>query len=176
MEKKIIIFTLLLFLLLAPFALSESITALKVPTSVPLNQGVTATGLYVPDGNVYANKLCSFYFLDSQSNLVIRADDQFTDATGRFALPPFNVNEPLFQRENQYFLHVVCGTGTADANFSILQKQEVFDVFGFKFFPQAFVLDTKYFTDPATSGLLTMIAVVLIMVGGAVIALWKMKM
>ena len=147
MEKKIIIVFALFVLLLNSFAFAETIAGFKVPATVPLNQGITATGLYVPDGNIYANKLCSFYFLDTQNNLVIRADDQYTDATGRFAMPPFTVTEPLFQRDNNYLIHVVCGTGTATGSFVIAQKQEAVDVLGYKLFPQAIGWDMKYWTD-----------------------------
>jgi hypothetical protein len=147
MEKKIILFVCLALFLLAPLAFAESITGYKVPSSVPLNQGITATGLYVPDGNIYANKLCSFYFFDTQNNLVSRADDQFTDATGRFALPSFVLTEPLFQRDNNYLLNTVCGTGTATSSFVVAQKQEAVDVFGWKFFPQGVGWDLKYWTN-----------------------------
>ena len=148
MEKKIILIALLCLFMLTPLCLAESISGFKVPSSVPLNQGVTATGLYVPDGNIYANKLCSFYFLDSQNNLVIRADDQFTDATGRFAMPPFNVTEPLFQRDNNFHIQVTCGTATSTGYFVISQKQEAFDLFGIKFFPQSVGWDLKYLMNP----------------------------
>lgn len=138
----------MLLLLFSSFAFAESIAGFKVPANVPLNQGITATGLYVPDGNTYANKLCSFYFLDSNNNLVIRADDQFTDATGRFAMPPFTITEPLFQRDNNYSIQVTCGTGSATSYFLIAQKQEAFDLFGYKFFPQSVGFDLKYLMNP----------------------------
>jgi membrane protein insertase Oxa1/YidC/SpoIIIJ len=144
MEKKIIIVALLLLALLLPFSFAESIASYKVPSSVPLNQGVTATGLYVPDTNIYSNKLCSFYFLDSESNLITRADDQLTDATGRFAMPPFTLTEPLFQRDGNFSLMTVCGTATATDSFVVAQKQEAFDIAGFKFFPQSVGWDMKY--------------------------------
>lgn len=147
MEKKIILFLVFAIFLLSPFAFAESIAGYKVPATVPLNQGITATGLYVPDGNVYANKICSFYFLDTQNNLVTRADDQFTDATGRFAMPAFTITEPLFQRDNNYLIHTVCGTATATGSFVIAQKQEAVDLFGWKFYPQGVGWDLKYWTQ-----------------------------
>lgn len=144
MEKKIILFALFCLFLALPFNFAESITSYKVPSSTPLNQGITATGLYVPDANIYANKLCSFYFLDSTGNLVQRADDQYTDATGRFAMPPYVLSEPLFVRDGNYSLQAVCGTATATSSFIVSQKQEAFDIAGFKFFPQSVGWDMKY--------------------------------
>jgi hypothetical protein len=170
MEKKIIFVAVLLLFLLLPFASAESITSYKVPSSVPLNQGITATGLYVPDTNIYANKFCSFYFLDSESNLITRADDQLTDATGRFAMPPFTLTEPLFQRDGNFSLMTVCGTATATDSFVVAQKQEAIDVFGTKFFPQSVAFDMRYWTN---SDYVFAIMWVLIAVGFLAFVLYK---
>lgn len=153
MEKKNPYYCLMILLLflVVPLVSAESIVYYKVPSSVPLNQGITATGFFVPDNNMYANKLCSFYFLDSQNNPIIRASDYYTDATGRFFLPPYTITEPLFQRDQNYLLMTTCGTATATSNFLIGQKQEALDLFGLKIYPQAFTLDLMYFKDPNNS-------------------------
>jgi hypothetical protein len=152
MEKKTKFLGIILLLLLCvPFISAESIAFYKVPASVPLNQPITATGVFVPDGNVYANKLCSFYFFDSQNNLLMQSTDQYTNATGRFAMPGVQITEPLFQRGQTYILHTECRTASADANFLVEQRQEVFSISGFAIYPQAFILDLLYFKDPQVS-------------------------
>lgn len=169
MEKKTKFLGIILLLLLClPFISAESIAFYKVPSSVPLNQSITATGVFVPDGNVYANKLCSFYFFDSQNNLLLQATDYYTNATGRFAMPGVEITEPLFQRGMTYVLHTECRTATADANFLVEQRQELFSISGFAIYPQAFILDLLYFKDPAVSVTLFFMgifAIIIIVVG-----------
>lgn len=148
MNKKILVLIALLFCLTIGFA--DSITNYVVPSSVPLNQEVTATGLF--DGNAgKENIICSFYLVDLQGNLVYRATDQYTTATGRFAMKGKILTEPKFVREQTYTLHTECGFATADANFLVAQKQEWFSVGGFNFFPQSLPFDLLYFKDTNNS-------------------------
>lgn len=125
MEKKTAILILLLLCFFIPFVSSESITYYKVPPTVYLDQTITATGLFVPDNNVYANKLCSFYFLDSNNYLVTQVTDYYTNATGRFAMPPFKITEPLFKRDNNYLVLSVCGTAQASSLFTVTQRESI---------------------------------------------------
>jgi hypothetical protein len=142
--KKLLILVLLLFCL--SFAFADTITAYSVPTSIPLNQKITATGLY--DSNSTKNQvLCSFYFFDEASKLVHRASDQYTIATGRFSMVGTTLSEPTFVRGQTYNLRTECGGATADANFSVGQKQEAFNILGYKFYPQGVTMDFLYFKD-----------------------------
>lgn len=149
--KKIILVAMALILLAMPsFA---DITNYSVPDEMPLNQGITATGKSLDDTNTpHVNQLCSFYFLKASDGILIdRASDQYTDKTGRFAMPQFYLNEPDFIRGKTYTLKTICGSNEADQNFSVVQKQEAFNLGGFAFYPQAFVLDILYWTNPLNS-------------------------
>lgn len=151
-KKVILAFFMLLMLALPTFA---SIQEYSVPSEMPLNLEITATGISVNDTNVpNVNQLCSFYFLDADSgNLVDRMTDQYTDQTGRFSMPKFKITEPDFIRGKNYTLKTTCGSNEKDANFLVLQKQEAFDVLGYKFYPQAFVMDVLYWNDPINSSI-----------------------
>lgn len=138
---------LLLFLLLLAFFVSaDTITNYVVPDAVPLNQEVTATGIYADAGNNHPVVLCSFYILQG-SNLVYRATDQYSTTTGRFSMAGKVLNEPIIVRGQNYTLRSDCGSTSADANFFVGQKQETFDFFGFKFYPQGATMDFLYFKD-----------------------------
>lgn len=124
----------------------DSISGYQVPSNVPLNQKITASGIFDTNG-VRNNVLCSFYFYELNGNLIARATDQYTTTTGRFAMNGTLLKEPTFVRGETYVLRTECGTVYADANFSVGQKQEAFDFFGFKFYPQGTVMDFMYFKD-----------------------------
>ena len=146
MEAKKVILVLLLALVLFPLA-NAQITNYSVPSSVPLNQTVSATGISIDDSNVpVSNQLCSFYFLDSSGNLVDRATDQYTDQTGRFAMFDFQITEPDFQRLQSFTLLTVCGSSEADANFTIDQRQELIPFL--PIYQQGFTLDLLFWTNP----------------------------
>ena len=99
---------------------ADSITQYSVPSNVPLNQKITATGLF--DSNAGKNGiLCSFYFFDSNNNFIYRASDQYTTSTGRFTLIGTTLTEPLFKRGKEYILSTECGGITSDANFFVGQ-------------------------------------------------------
>lgn len=149
-KKIILAFFMLVILALPTFA---SIQEYSVPSEMPLNLEITATGISVNDINVpNVNQLCSFYFLSSDSgNLIDRMTDQYTDQTGRFSMPKFKITEPDFIRGKNYTLKTTCGSNEEDATFIVTQKQEAFDIFGYKFYPQAFVMDVLYWNDPINS-------------------------
>jgi len=143
--KKFLFVLLLLFL--APFFLADSIEGFKLPSNVPLNQGITASGIYVdssPEG-----VLCSFYFFNSDGTPITRASDQYTDSSGRFFLPSFPINEPIFQRYLDYNLTVVCGTASETNIFNVSQRQEFLT--GVPIYPQAMPLDLLYWADEENS-------------------------
>lgn len=141
--KKLFFAALLLFSLLLPAgAFADSIGSYVVPETVPLNQQVTATGVF-SNGDVNG-VLCSFYFLDAETQaLVGRATDQYTDGTGRFALPGYVITEPRFVRGELITLKSACGTAEADANFLISQRQDVFP----GIYPQGLALDLHFWTE-----------------------------
>lgn len=142
--KKILFLIVLVFCVNLAFA--DTITNYSVPDSAPLNQKITATGVY--DSNGIKNQiLCSFYFFDDANKLVYRASDQYTVATGRFTMIGTTLSEPIFVRGQTYNLQTECGGAIANANFSVGQKQEAFDFFGYKFYPQGVTMDFLYFKD-----------------------------
>lgn len=165
--KKAFILMILLLCFSFTFAFADVINDYSVPTNAPLNQKITATGLF--DSNAGKNNiLCSFYFLDSESKLVYRASDQYTVASGRFTMVGTMMSEPLFVRGQTYNLHTECGGATADANFSVGQKQEAFTIGGFSFFPQGTTMDFMYLRD---NGLMVFFLFIMIFVFIGVIAL-----
>ena len=170
--KKIILISLLLIMLAMPsFA---SITTYAVPTSMPLNLEITATGKSLDDTNTpNVNELCSFYFIETDSGyLVDRATDQYTDQTGRFAMQKFKLTEPDFIRGQTYTLKSVCGSNEANENFSVTQKQEAFDVFGFALYPQALVMDFLYWNDPVNSTIVFMGILLIVFAGAWLVKIW----
>jgi len=147
--NKLYCFVVLIFLCLvgSVFAFDvDVISEYQVPTNVPLNQKITASGIFDSNG-VSNNVLCSFYFYELNGNLIGRATDQYTTTTGRFAMNGTLMQEPTFVRGQTYTLRTECGTVHADANFDVGQKQEAFDVMGFKFYPQGTVMDFMYLKD-----------------------------
>lgn len=177
MEAKKVILLLLICSLLSLFAMpafADSITNYTIKNQVPLNQNLTITGNFTADSNVNANVLCSFYLQDQYYTLIARADDQYTDSKGNFA-SIFKVTEPDFPRETSFRAKTVCGNAEAIETFTVMQKQEAIDIFGFKFFPQGALLDTKYFTDPANTGILVIIFATILILGGGIVAVWRNK-
>jgi len=165
MEERKVIILVLLALLLLPLA-NASISNYAVPSTIPLNQGITATGQSTNDlNNAVADELCSFYFLDLSGNLIDRASDQYTDQTGRFAMPAFVITEPKFQRFQNFTLKTVCGPNEADANFTIGQRQEILPYV--PLYQEGFTLDMLYWTDEEAF-LFVFYAVVIFIVCGAV--------
>lgn len=170
--KKIILVALLLIMLALPsFA---SITNYAVPSEMPLNLEVTATGLSLDSNSMpNVNQLCSFYFLKASDGILIdRATDQYTDQTGRFAMPKFKLTEPDFIRGQNYTLRTTCGSNQQDANFSVIQKQEAFDIVGFAFYPQAFVMDLLYWNDPLNSTIFFLAVLFSIFAGAWLFHIW----
>jgi len=146
---------------------ADSISDYSVPSNVPLNQAVTAPGVFVDDNNNHADKICSFYLLDSSGNLVDRASDQYTDATGRFAMQKFYLREPDFVRGKEYQLKTVCDGAETDANFSISQKQELAP----GIYPQGVALDLKFWQNPDNSLTAFFLLIIILCVFGAVMLL-----
>lgn len=136
----------LFVLLISAFAFSDTITDYQVPSSVPLNQPITATGVYWDDSNTHSIVLCSFYILED-GKIVYRETDQYSTATGRFAMNGRLLTEPLTVRGEEYTLRSECGTATVDSNFKVDQKQEAINVFGFNWYPQGSMLDLLYLRD-----------------------------
>lgn len=143
MKKAIVILFVVLF---AAIIFSDSITDYSVPVSVPLNQKVTATGLF--DSNSVINNIkCSFYLWDSNGHNIFQATDQYTNNNGRFAMNGKVLTEPDFVRGQTYSLRTECGSAYATADFSVGQKQEAFTILGFSFYPQGGFLDLMYLRD-----------------------------
>lgn len=122
--KKALIF--LFLVLCVSFALSDTITDYTVPSSVPLGNNVTATGLFTATDGNKSGYLCSFYFLDANSGeLIKRATDQYTTSTGRVTMAGFTITEPLFKRGSTYTLKTECGAIGVDANFLVAQRESI---------------------------------------------------
>lgn len=157
------------FLLTFPMVFSvDSITNYVVPTNVPLNQPATATGIF-SDGDING-VLCSFYFLDADTQVILsRATDQYTDGTGRFAMPGYIVREPVFERGNLVTLKTTCGTADADANFIVGQKQEILPGVA----SQGLMLDALYWTDANNSFVLAVVFFLVLFVAAAFLFLYK---
>lgn len=123
MEKKIIL-TMLCLLLLLSFFDASTINNYKVKEEVPLGLNVTATGNYVDTNGLNSGRLCAFYLLDVNSVLINRADDQYTDSLGNFAMF-FSINEPDFKRGSSYQVKTVCGDANSSASFSVEQRESI---------------------------------------------------
>jgi len=173
MEKiKYLVVGLVLFALLGG-ASADTITDYQVPATVPLNQGITASGLFTgTDAN--ADVLCGFLFYDTNSKLVGRASDEYTLGTGRFALPPYEINEPYFSRGQSYRLRTECGGATADANFTVIQKQEALKVGSWYLIPESLTTDWAYWTDTNKSFVVVVSAIILLSLFGMAI-IWFYK-
>ena len=104
----------------------DSIQSYTVKSSVNLNQPVTAFGVFQDDLNLHGDNICSFYLIDSSGVLVDQADDDFTDATGRFAMS-FVLTEPNFKRDSDYNVTVVCGEATDTDSFSVGNFESIAD-------------------------------------------------
>jgi hypothetical protein len=117
------ILTILIFTLLLGQCWSATIVDYAVPASVPLGQKITATGTYTSDINEGIK--CSFYFLDDLNNLVYRATDQYTTATGRFTMTGKTLLEPDFKRAHTYTLQSECGDATAQSTFTVAQREDI---------------------------------------------------
>lgn len=160
MVKKIILFLVLLFLSLNAFA-GQDINFYAVPATIPLNQEITATGVYYIDNNAQSGSLCSFYFLDSTGVLIDRASDQYTTSAGRFAMQPYLITEPDFIRGSSYTLRTECGTAREDYNFQVIQKQEVASIGGLAFYPQSLGLELNYWLNAENSFAVFMLLIII---------------
>lgn len=177
MEAKKIKIAILFCLILSLFAsqaFADSITDYTIKETVPLNQNLTITGTFQADSNINANVLCSFYLQDQTYTLVARADDQYTDSKGNFA-SIFKITEPDFPREQSFRAKTVCGNAEAIETFTIEQKQEFIDIFGYKIYPQGAMLDTKYFMDKENTGIIVIIIATILILGGAIVVIWRNK-
>jgi len=159
----------MIILLISPFFLADTITGYVVTDSVPLNQGVTATGIY--SGDVNFGVLCSFYFFDSNGKPVNRATDQYTDSSGRFFMPAFPVTEPVFQRNRDFNIITTCGTATANDSFFVGQRQEF--ISGVPIYPQALPDDLLYWRDPENSMSLFWLILGIFAIGFMITMFWK---
>jgi len=149
-KKKVSLLLILLLICSSVFAFEpNSIINYSVPNEIPLNLEITATGKSIDNnGLAYVNQICSFYFLTAETGyLVERANDQYTDQTGRFAMTKFKLTEPDFIRGNNYTLKTICGANEIDANFLVIQRQDALDMLGFRLFPQAIGFDLHYWTN-----------------------------
>lgn len=138
MCKKGIFLLLLLFLI--GFAFADSLNNFVVPSSINLGNKITGTAFFVDSNGVNSGELCSFYFLDKDSNVLItRATSEYTTSTGRITLAGFLIQEPLFKRGYEYTLAVECGDATAYSDFNVLQRETI---------AHAGRQEWNYFTDP----------------------------
>lgn len=157
--KRFAVFWLFLFILMG-FVCSATITDYIVPSNIPLNMPMTATGIY-SDVNQISGIKCSFFFFDG-NELIDRATDEYTAGTGRFGLVNYYIREPTFQRGKTYSLRSECGGAFATANFSVGQKEEILEVAGYKLLPDTMANDLLYWNGK--SGLILFIVFVLVLI------------
>lgn len=118
------LFCVMVCLLTPTMVWSDSIVDYTISSEVPLNQFVTVTGAFIDTNSNNAGQLCSFYLKTLDGVLVDRADDQYTDSTGVFAMR-FKVNEPYFKRDNNYSVFTVCGDANTSSNFAVMQRETI---------------------------------------------------
>lgn len=161
MKKFLVLFLILLFAVNVFSA--DAISSYSVKSNVFLNQPVTAFGIFSDDANVNGNTLCSFYLLDSSGVLVDRADDGYTDASGRFSMS-FVVTEPNFDRDSDYNVTVVCGEATDSDSFVVGNFESIADSTAQNF---EFVTDSENVDTLLIVGfiLFLLFAVILVVVG-----------
>lgn len=138
----------LLLVLFFGFVSADAIIDLTLPENIPLNQYVSATGVFQDDEGYNADQLCSFFFWNDLNMPVVRATDEWTNSTGRFSTTSLVLKEPLFERGRTYSLRVECGNTFETAYFVVGQKQEAIDLLGYKVYPQAVGYDMHYWTNP----------------------------
>jgi hypothetical protein len=161
--KKFLI-CLILLISLFGFVSADSISDYLVPSNIPLNMPITATGIY-NNLNEISGVKCSFFFFDG-NELIDRATDEYTAGTGRFGLVNYYIREPTFQRGKTYSLRSECGGAFATADFIVGQKEEVFEIWGFKLLPDSIAQDLLYWNGK--SGLI----IFLIFCGVLLVILW----
>jgi len=151
MESKVKLLVVALALVLVLMGVSaDSIASFNVPTTVPLNQEITATGVFTGD-DVNSDVLCAFLFFDMDDAIITRASDEYTLGTGRFILPGFLISEPTFVRGQSYRLSVECGGAVEDANFYVEQKQELVKVGEFYVMPDIAMSELRWWVDRENS-------------------------
>lgn len=126
MDFKYFNFLVALILLFSFCFASDSITGFVVPSEVKLDQKVTATGFFIDSNAMNEHQLCSFYFLDKDTNILVsRATSEYTTSTGRITLAGFQITEPLFKRGQEYSLVVECGDASAQQDFNVVQRETI---------------------------------------------------
>lgn len=128
MNMKIMLLLIIVIMLVACTGgvFADTISNYSVPASVPLGNNVTATGLFEDSNGLKSGFLCSFYFFEQNTGVLVkRATDQYSTSTGRVTMAGFPINEPLFKRDQNYTLRTECGTTFADANFLVAQRESI---------------------------------------------------
>lgn len=125
--KKLILILLILF---SSFAFADSISNYQVKESVPLEKLLTVTGTFNADSN--ANVLCKFLVLESDGNTVMRLSDEYTFSDGSFYTEK-RIIEPQLRRGQDYNVTTTCGTVSATDTFSVVNREQIVDVFAYEF-------------------------------------------
>lgn len=157
MKKAFFAFALVL---LCSSAMAESITNYTVPRQLPLNENLTIYGKYVGD-TTSADVLCAFYIFDLSNTdinrAVIRLNDLYTFSDGSF-YAQYQATEPLFRRGMDYNAITKCGTTQTGQKFTITQKEDI----AFGIMPQSLAMDMRFWTNPANSFTVFLIAILLL--------------
>lgn len=106
---------------------TETISDLTLNSPIPLDTKLVATGIYNntdSDNSVF----CKFVTYSHDNNKIVeRFTDELTFADGSFYSERLMTEPRYFRDENiltlDYKLTVTCGSASADANFSIEQRQ-----------------------------------------------------
>lgn len=107
---------LVLVLLFSVSANAQSISNYTVSDPTPINSPLSIYGVYSGGTNP---TLCDFYIYWADNNeLQYRATSQYTSGNGVFGTTILTKN-PTFIQGQKYRAYTVCGTASADANFTI---------------------------------------------------------
>jgi len=165
------LFIILVLILISNISFSEqTITNFTTNSPVPLDTKLVATGVYFnSDSN--SSVYCKFLTYDLNTGKVIeRFSDELNFSDGSFYTDRLMTEPKYYRDENvvtpDYKITVICGGASADANFSISQRES----WDNQFFGELFYLKDN---GPMLlfGGMITIIAIILL---GA-LAFWIVK-
>lgn len=123
MKKGIVVILAVLMLSTLAFS-ATTITDVNTNGNVPLGQLLTISGTYT-DTTTEASVFCKFVTMDAGTGLVIeRLSDERTFANGDFYSQRL-IDEPRYKRETDYNVSISCSNASADANFSVVQREDI---------------------------------------------------
>jgi len=134
-----------------------------VDAKIPLNENLTIYANYSGGDFSDTNSLCAFYILHN-GILVKRLTDEYLSIDGTVSAE-YKLTEPLFRRGNDYNVLTKCVDANATSKFYVEQKEDI----AFGVMPQSMAMELKFWTDPANS--VTVFLIALLAIIAAVILL-----